>query len=122
MKTIQGIKQIGVPVKNLERAIGFYQEKLGLPLLFTTDLMAFFDCGVVRLLLTLPEKEAYSHCSVLYFEVDDIHSSNEEMKGNGVNFVDEPHLVAKMDEVETWMVFFEDSEGNTHALVSEVEK
>lgn len=122
MKTIQGIKQIGVPVKNLERAIGFYQEKLGLSLLFTTDHMAFFDCGVVRLLLTLPEKEAYSHCSVLYFEVDDIHSSYEEMKGNGVNFVDEPHLVAKMNDVETWMVFFEDSEGNTHALVSEVEK
>ncbi|WP_371928735.1 VOC family protein [Rossellomorea sp. KS-H15a] len=117
---IQGIKQIGVPVKDLDRAIDFYREQLGHPLLFTTAHMAFFDCNGVRLLLTLPENEKYTQCSVIYFEVDDIQSSYEKMKDNGVHFVGEPHVVGKMDDMESWMVFFEDTEGNTHALVSEV--
>ncbi|MCR8849902.1 VOC family protein [Rossellomorea sp. SC111] len=120
MSIIQGIKQIGVPVKDLARAIDFYREQLGRPLLFTTASMAFFDCDGVRLLLTLPENEKFTHSSVIYFDVEDIQSSYEKMKENDVHFVDEPHMVAKMDDVESWMVFFEDTEGNTHALVSEV--
>ncbi|MCA1061058.1 VOC family protein [Rossellomorea aquimaris] len=120
MKTIQGIKQIAVQVKDLRRATAFYQEKLGQSLLFMTDHMAFFDCQGVRLLLALPEKEEYTQSSVIYFEVNDIHTSYRKMKEKGVPFVDEPHLVAKMDDTETWMVFFVDTEGNTQALVSEM--
>ncbi|WP_098441721.1 VOC family protein [Bacillus sp. es.034] len=117
---IQGINQIGVPVKDLDRAIEFYREQLGCPLLFTTAHMAFFDCNGVRLLLTLPENEKYTQSSVIYFDVEDIQSSYEKMKANGVHFTAEPHVVGKMDDMESWMVFFEDTEGNTHALVSEV--
>ena len=120
VKAIQGIKQIGIPVSNLSRAIAFYQEKLRQTLLFTTDHMAFFDCHGVRLLLTLPEKEEYTHGSVIYFDVKDIHVSYKELQEKGVPFVDEPHLVAKMDDTETWMAFFMDTEGNTQALVSEM--
>lgn len=120
MSIIQGIKQIGVPVKDLDRAIEFYREQLGCPLLFTTAHMAFFDCNGVRLLLTLPENEKYTQSSVIYFDVEDIQSSYEKMKANGVHFTAEPHVVGKMDDMESWMVFFEDTEGNTHALVSEV--
>ncbi|MFI8687823.1 VOC family protein [Rossellomorea sp. NPDC077527] len=119
MKTIQGIKQIGIPVKNLRRSTAFYQEKLGQTLLFTTDHMAFFNCQGVRLLLALPEKEEYTHSSVIYFDVSDIHASYRELKEIGVEFLDEPHLVAKMEGIETWMVFFVDTEGNTQALVCE---
>lgn len=36
---IQKIGQIGVPIKNMENAIAFYKDKLGLPLLFSTDSM-----------------------------------------------------------------------------------
>ncbi len=120
MKTIQGIKQIGIPVRDLSRAIAFYQEKLGQTPLFTTDNMAFFDCHGVRLLLTLPEKGEFTHGSVIYFDVKDIHVSYKELKKKGVSFVDEPHLIAKMDDTETWMVFFMDTEGNTQALMSEM--
>jgi len=56
---IQKIGQIGIPVKNLDRAIPFYQEQLGLPLLFNNDTMAFFDCNGVRLLLSIPENEQF---------------------------------------------------------------
>jgi len=30
-------------------------------------------------------------------------------------------MVAKVGQIETWMTFFKDTEGNTHALMSEVQ-
>ncbi|MBT2680278.1 VOC family protein [Bacillus sp. ISL-35] len=118
---IQKIGQVGIPVKNIERATAFYQEKLGLTLLFNTDTMAFFDCDGVRLLLTLPENEQFAHpSSVLYFQVGDLKAKYEELLATGVNFVGEPHVVTKIGNTETWMVFFMDPEENTHAFMSEV--
>ena len=118
---VQKVGQIGIPVKNIERATAFYQEKLGLPLLFNTDTMAFFDCEGVRLLLTLPENEQFAHpSSVIYLQVEDIKAKYEELLSGGVNFIGEPHVVAKIGDTETWMVFFKDTEENTHAFMSEV--
>lgn len=118
---VQKVGQIGIPVKDVDRAIYFYKEKLGLPLLFNTENMAFFECNGLRLLLSLPEKEEFSHASsVIYFQVKDMKETYEGLLGNGVSFIDEPHVVAKMGQTETWMTFFKDSEGNTHALMSEV--
>ncbi|EJQ73033.1 VOC family protein [Bacillus toyonensis] len=119
---IQKIGQIGVPVKDLNRALDFYKEKLGLSLLFNTNSMAFFECNGLRLMLTLPEKEEFSlSSSVIYFEVNNIKDTYERLLGKEVTFIDEPHVVAKMGQTETWMVFFKDTEDNTHALLSEVE-
>ncbi|WP_318616619.1 VOC family protein [Sporosarcina sp. YIM B06819] len=118
---LKSIGQIGVPVKDINRAISFYKDLLGLPLLFNTDTMAFFDCNGVRLLLSLPEKEQFANASsVLYFSVDNINESYKRLIEKGVSFDDEPHIVAKIVSTETWMVFFNDTEGNTHALMSEV--
>lgn len=119
--TIQKIGQIGVPVQNIDRAVEFYKDKLGLTPLFNTDSMAFLQCSGLRLMLTLPEKEEFaSASSVIYFEVNDIKASYEQLKEKGVTFTDEPHVVVKIGQTETWMTFFKDTEGNTHALMSEV--
>lgn len=117
---VQKINQIGVPVKELARAIDFYKEQLGLSLLFNTDTMAFFDCGGLRLMLSLPEKDQFAHASsVLYFEVADIDRSYTDFQARGVEFSGPPHCVVKNGAAETWMAFFEDTEGNTHALTSD---
>lgn len=121
MSLIQKVGQIGVPVKELDRAVHFYKELLELPLLFNTDTMAFFECSGLRLLLSLPEKEEFTHSSsVIYFQVKDLKESYENLLEKEVRFLNEPHLVAKMGQIETWMAFFQDSEDNTHALMSEV--
>lgn len=121
MASLKSIGQIGIPAKDINRAILFYKDLLELPLLFNTDTMAFFDCDGIRLMLSLPEKEQFTNASsVLYFQVDDLTQSYSQMKEKGVSFIDKPHVVAKMDSTETWMVFFNDTEGNTHALMSEV--
>jgi len=119
---LKSIGQIAVPAKDINRAVSFYKDVLGLPLLFNTDTMAFFDCNGVRLLLSLPETEQFTNASsVLYFQVDDIQASYKELSEKGVPFTDEPHFIAKMGATETWMAFFTDTESNTHALMSEFE-
>jgi predicted enzyme related to lactoylglutathione lyase len=121
-KMVQKVGQIGVPVKDLNRALDFYKEKLGLSLLFNTDHMAFFECNGLRLMLSLPEKEEFANSSsVIYFQVTNIKEAYERLADKEVTFVDEPHVVAKMGQTETWMVFFKDTEDNTHALMSEVQ-
>lgn len=119
---IQRIGQIAVPIKNVERAIEFYKEVLELSLLFNTDNMAFFDCNGQRLLLSLPEKDEFANSSsVIYFQVEEIKKSVEKFIEKGVSFIDQPHVVAKMGNTETWMTFFKDTEGNTHAFMCEVQ-
>jgi methylmalonyl-CoA/ethylmalonyl-CoA epimerase len=57
---------------------------------------------------------------VLYFVVPDIQAAHARMKASGVQFEDEPHLIAKMPNHDLWMTFFRDSEGNLLGLMSEV--
>jgi methylmalonyl-CoA/ethylmalonyl-CoA epimerase len=119
---IQKVGQIAVPIKNLDRAVQFYKEILGLPHLFSSNGLAFFDCNSLRLLLSVPENNEYAQSSsIIYFQVENIHASYEELVRKEVTFIDEPHLIAKMGQTETWMAFFKDSEDNTHALMSEFE-
>ncbi|MBY0148098.1 VOC family protein [Neobacillus niacini] len=119
---IQKAGQIAVPVKQVERAVNFYKEKLGLTLLFTSNGLAFFECNGLRLLLSVPENEEFAqHSSTIYFQVENINEAYEDLLNKEVIFIDEPHLIAKMGKTETWMAFFKDSEDNTHALMSEFE-
>lgn len=122
MTNIKKIGQIAVPVKDFDRGVQFYKDILGLPLLFNTGSLAFFDCNGVRLLLSINENDQFpDRSSVLYFQVEDIKQSFEDMIKKGVTFIDEPHLIAKIGNTETWMTFFNDTEGNIHALMSEIE-
>lgn len=116
------IGQIALPVQDLDRAIAFYRDALGLPLLFQAPpQLAFFQCGDVRLMLEVPgDPEFKNHASILYYKVDDIQAAHATLRDRGVAFRDEPHLIAKMPDHELWMTFFRDSEGNTGALMSEV--
>ena len=121
---ISGIGQVAINAHDIERACTFYQDTLGLKLLFKARPgLGFFDCGGVRLMLTRPEKPEFDHPgSILYFSVPDIQAAHATMKERGVHFEDEPHMIARMPDHELWMVFFRDTEGNFMGLMSEVRK
>jgi methylmalonyl-CoA/ethylmalonyl-CoA epimerase len=116
--------QIQVRAHDVERASSFYQDALGLKLLFKAPPgLAFFDCGGVRLMIDSPEKPEFDHpSSILYFAVPDIQAAHAQMKQSGVRFEDEPHLIATMPDHDLWMTFFRDSEDNLMALMSEVKR
>jgi len=121
MPPITHIGQIAINIHDVERATAFYRDALGLPMLFRAGNLAFFQCGQTRLMLSAPEKPEFDHpSSILYLSVGDINVSYAEMKARGVNFIDGPHLVAKLPDHDLWMVFFKDSEGNTLGLMCEV--
>jgi len=118
---ITGIGQIAINAHNLDRAVAFYRDQLGLPLLFTAGKLAFFNCGGVRLMLDVAEKPEFDHpSSILYFRVPDIHAAHRQLLDGGVRFEDAPHLIARMPDHDLWMTFFHDSENNLLALMSEV--
>ena len=118
---ISQIGQIAIPVQELERAVAFYRDVLGLPFLFQAGDLAFFQCGNVRLLLSRPEGPGSpTKASILYYKVDDLHHAYATMQQQGVKLIDEPHLIAKMGDHDLWMFFFEDTEGNMAALMCEM--
>jgi methylmalonyl-CoA/ethylmalonyl-CoA epimerase len=121
---ISRLGQIAINAHDVDRAAAFYENVLGLKLLFKAGPgLAFIDCHGVRLMLTRPEKPEFDHPgSVLYFAVPDIHAAHERMKAACVHFEDEPHLIAKMPDHDLWMVFFRDSEHNLLGLMSEVKR
>ncbi|MBI2679608.1 MAG: VOC family protein [Candidatus Solibacter usitatus] len=115
------IGQISVNAHDLERAVAFYRDTLGMKHLFTVPKLAFFDCGGIRLMLGLPEKPEFDHPgSIIYYKVDDIQATHETLAKRGVHFEAKPHLIAKMESHDLWMGFFRDSENNLLALMSEV--
>lgn len=118
---ITHIGQIAINIRDTDRAIDFYQNKLGLSFLFRAGDLAFFQSGQTRLMLTKPSSSEFDHpSSILYFFVPDLTSAHAQMKSRCVEFTDEPHLIAKLPDHDLWMVFFKDSEGNTLGLMSEV--
>lgn len=115
------IGQISITVHDLDRAVAFYSEKLGLKHLFTVSKLGFFDCSGIRLMLAVPESPEFDHpSSVLYFTVDDIQAVFTNLSERGVRFERPPHLIAKMDTYDLWMAFFRDSENNLLSLMSNV--
>jgi methylmalonyl-CoA/ethylmalonyl-CoA epimerase len=116
------IGQIAISVQDVEKAVAFYRDILGLKLLFQAPPgLAFFDCGGVRLMLARPEKPEFDHpASTLYFKVADIQQATATLESRGVRFEEEPHLIAKMPDHELWMAFFRDGERNLLGLMSEV--
>ena len=116
------IGQIAVPVSDIERAIAFYRDTLGMRLLFQAPPgLAFFDCAGVRLMLDAPAKaQAENFSSVIYYKVPDLHSAFETLSARGVIFEAKPHLIARLPDHELWMAFFRDPDGNLLALMSEV--
>ncbi len=120
--SLSRIGQIAVVVHDLDRAVAFYRDVLGMRLLFQVPpKLAFFDCGGIRLMLSLPEEAEFDHPgSILYYKVDDIQGTWAVLRDHGTDLRGEPHLLARMPDHELWMAFFRDTEGNTLALMSEV--
>jgi methylmalonyl-CoA/ethylmalonyl-CoA epimerase len=114
------IGQIAITVTDVDRAIAFYRQTLGIPFLFQVPNIGFFDCGGVRLMLSGSEKPGEHFGSVLYFKVPDIRLAYGVMTSRGVVFEGEPHLIARLASHELWMAFFRDPDRNLLALMSEV--
>jgi catechol 2,3-dioxygenase-like lactoylglutathione lyase family enzyme len=119
--TVGPIAQIHISVDDIDRAVAFYRDALGLPLLFQVpgQPMAFIDCHGVRLYLGRPESPGFRSSPILYFRVVAIEEAVHELQERGVAFLDAPHVVHRDGASELWMAFFRDPDGNALALMEE---
>jgi len=118
--TATHLRQVAQHVEDLDRAVAFYRDVIGLGLIarFDPPGLAFFDLGTSRLLL-----ETAAPPALLYLGVDDVASEADRLRGEGVVIESEPHVIFVDDagqfgppgEAEE-MAFFRDSEGNLVGL------
>jgi predicted enzyme related to lactoylglutathione lyase len=115
------IGQIATRARDLDRAVAFYRDVLGLPFLYRFGQLAFFDCAGTRLLIETPQSSELDHPgSLIYFTVADIQADWARLVARGVDAVAGPHIVGRLEAADVWMAFFRDPEGNTLALMCEV--
>ncbi|MFA7249320.1 MAG: VOC family protein [Dehalococcoidia bacterium] len=117
--SLTSLLQLTMPVRDIDRAVAFYRDRLGARFLFQAGTLGFFDLDGVRLMLAVPEGEGGEGGSVLYFRVPDVPGAYEVLRGRGVAFEGEPHVVHRDNRHELWMAFFRDSEGNLLAISGE---
>lgn len=115
------VGQLLIPVEDLDRAITFYRDTLGLTFLFSAPpQMSFFMSGNVRLLVGVPEASGpRQRGSMVYFNVKDIHAVHKTLVDRGVAFQAAPHVVHRTPTTELWLTEFRDPDGNGLALMSE---
>lgn len=118
------VAQILIPVDDLERAIPFYRDTLGIPFLFSAPpQMSFFQCGSVRLLVGVhTEGQTAQRGSAIYFKVADIQAVHTQLTARGVAFSAAPHIVHRAATYDLWLAEFKDPDGNSLALMSETPK
>ena len=120
-----GLRQIGqirIQVTDVDRAVAFYRDALGMTFLYAFPGMGFFDVDGVRLMLVEPEGRAFGGESAIYYRVNDIGEAVKTLESRGVIFDDQPHVVHRDPAYDLWMAFFRDPDGNVLALMSEVPK
>ncbi len=118
--TIGRITQLSRTVKDIGAAEAWYRDVLRLPHLYTVGPLAFFDCAGTRLMLTQYGEPAAAE-SIVYFSVDDIVKSRDDLTARGIEFINAPHMIHRQpDGTEEWLVMFKDPEGRPLGLISQV--
>lgn len=118
---VSDIRQIAVTVSNVDVALGFYRDILGLTFLFSAGAdLAFLDAGGVRIMLSTPQGAgAIGANSILYFKVSDIDAIHSALVARGAANEREPQLTAKIPDHELWIGFLRDPDGNLVGLLEE---
>ena len=114
-----------VPASDMERAMSWYADKLGLKPTESEEVGAYYGVGSGRFLLYPSQSAGTNQATAMSFEVDNIESAVAELKTNGVVFEDYdiPGVETKNNiatfEAEGRLVsaaWFKDSEGNILAV------
>jgi DNA-binding CsgD family transcriptional regulator/predicted enzyme related to lactoylglutathione lyase len=118
--TLGPIAQIARTVADIAAAQAWYEEVLGLKLLYAFPGMAFFDCDGTRLYLQQGRATTPGE-SILYFRVEDIRAAHAQIEARGAQFVNAPHMIHRHpDGTEEWLAILNDNEGRHLAISAQV--
>lgn len=116
--------QIAVTVSDVETALSFYRDILGLECLFSAGpQLAFLNADGIRLMLSTPQGAGQVGVnSILYFRADDIEAVHRRLVDRGADSEREPQLAAEMPDHDLWTGFLRDPDGNLVGLMAEKPK
>ena len=118
---LSDIGQIAITVSDVNKALPFYRDVLGLTFLFSPGPnLAFLSAGKIRIMLSTPQGAGTVGAnSIVYFKVTDIVATHSAIVGRGATNERAPQLAAKMPDHELWIGFIRDPDGNLIGLMEE---
>lgn len=117
----RALAQVMTSVSDLPRAVEYYRDVLGLPFLFETNGMAFFQLAGLRLMLGChPDHPPAPGGACVYFDAPDLPALAAALEARGVNFSG-PAVVVQEDAAgDLTLRPFADPDGNLLALMGVV--
>jgi methylmalonyl-CoA/ethylmalonyl-CoA epimerase len=116
---LHAVGQILVPVSDVDRAVAFYRDQLGMRFLFQYPGMGFFDLDGVRLLVGVPEQGITLGPVTIYYRVDDLDGAVAALEARGIAFDHGAHLIHRAETTELWMANLHDPDGNPVVLMQD---
>ncbi len=112
--------QLAITVSDVNAALAFYRDVLGLAFLFApSENLAFLQCGETRLMLSTPQGSGQvGKNSIPYFCVKEIENFFASLSGN-VLIERQPQFSAAMPDHELWIGFLRDPDKNIIGVMEE---
>lgn len=109
-------------VADLERALAFWRDGVGLPVKASAGSFALLGEGPVALVLSRPERPpetstgGLASLTEVVVEVPDVRVAHAEMSARGVPFRTAPRAVTRQGERELWACDFRDPDGHLASI------
>jgi catechol 2,3-dioxygenase-like lactoylglutathione lyase family enzyme len=118
----RALVQIALPTADLARAVGFYRDTLGLPLLFEVSGMAFFQlANGTRLMVGSNAADLKpGESNAIYFDAPDLPALAEALAAKGVQFRGPALTLQRHETSDLKLQFFRDPDGNLIGLMGNV--
>ena len=112
------LQQVALTTTDLPRAVAFYRDVLGLPFLFQSNGMAFFDVAGTRLMIGMDRERPQGRpAAALYFDTPTFDATMARMEAIGIAFVGPVETVQTTRAGDLKLREFRDPDGNTLAIM-----
>lgn len=117
------LQQVALTTRDLPRAVAFYRDTLGMPLLFESNGMAFFDMAGTRLMIGQDARRPDARpTTVLYFDAPEFEATVHALKTLDVPFDGPVETVQSTAAGDLRLQQFRDPDGNALAVMGTVHK
>jgi len=109
------VSMIMLGVRDLEKSVSFYRDRLGINVRQRIPGFAFLDSGALTIVLSEPLAKNVSPlagATEVIFSVNDVRASYEALKNQGLDFSQEPRNVSG----PMWAANFRDPDGHLLTL------
>ncbi len=115
------LSHIILRVADMDGAVAFYRDAVGLGTLTTSPVFSFFDAGSIRLALTVGEPPDPPTTTEVVLEVADVFAAFQRMSDRGVPFEVEPRAVTTDGGRALHAAHFRDPDGHLASITGWVD-